>query len=112
MGWTETRLDYEDNPAGDPKIDRIDPLEMVWDSAPKSATWPTSAGCSISGATCRLMRRARCVPAIRENPFEDADYNATWVDDRFRKTASRTKTTASFTTRATIPAAMTTTTTA
>jgi hypothetical protein len=29
MGWTETRLDYEDNPEGDPKVDRTDPLEMT-----------------------------------------------------------------------------------
>jgi hypothetical protein len=35
MGWTETRLDYEDNPEGDPKVDRTDPLEMVWDSGAK-----------------------------------------------------------------------------
>jgi hypothetical protein len=35
MGWTETRLDYEDNPEGDPKVDRSDPLEMVWDSGAK-----------------------------------------------------------------------------
>jgi hypothetical protein len=31
MGWTETRLDYEDNPDGEPKIERIDPLCMYWD---------------------------------------------------------------------------------
>ncbi|XAI96510.1 portal protein [Microcystis phage Mae-JY35] len=31
MGWTETRLDYESNPAGEPKIERVDPMEMVWD---------------------------------------------------------------------------------
>lgn len=30
MGWTETRLDYDD-PEGDPKVDRTDPLEMCWD---------------------------------------------------------------------------------
>ena len=35
IGWTETRLDYEDNPEGDPKVDRVDPLEMVWDSGAK-----------------------------------------------------------------------------
>jgi hypothetical protein len=34
-GWTETRLDYEDNPEGDPKVDRVDPLEMVWDGGAK-----------------------------------------------------------------------------
>jgi hypothetical protein len=32
MGWVETRVDYEDNPDGDGREDRIDPLEMVWDS--------------------------------------------------------------------------------
>lgn len=31
MGWTETRLDYENNPDGEPKIERVDPMEMVWD---------------------------------------------------------------------------------
>ena len=35
IGWTETRLDYEDNPQGDPKVDRTDPLEMVWDGGAK-----------------------------------------------------------------------------
>src|SRR5829696_1414450 len=35
MGWTETRLDYEDNPEGDPKVDRTDQLEMCWDSGAK-----------------------------------------------------------------------------
>jgi hypothetical protein len=29
MGWTETRLNCEDNPEGDPKVDRTDLLEMV-----------------------------------------------------------------------------------
>lgn len=31
MGWTDTRLDFEDDPDGAPKIERIDPMEMVWD---------------------------------------------------------------------------------
>ena len=31
MGWVETRVDYEMNPDGDLREDRIDPLEMVWD---------------------------------------------------------------------------------
>ena len=30
MGWTKTRLDCDD-PEGDPKVDRTDPLEMCWD---------------------------------------------------------------------------------
>lgn len=31
MGWTDTRLDFEDEPDGAPKVERIDPMEMVWD---------------------------------------------------------------------------------
>src|SRR5208282_4707730 len=31
MGWVETRMDYDDEPAGMIRMDRIDPLEMYWD---------------------------------------------------------------------------------
>jgi hypothetical protein len=31
MGWTETRVDYDEDPSGKIVIDRVDPLEMAWD---------------------------------------------------------------------------------
>ncbi len=31
MGWTETHLDYSDNFNGDIEVERVDPLEMLWD---------------------------------------------------------------------------------
>lgn len=31
MGWVETRVVYDENPDGDLREDRIDPLEMIWD---------------------------------------------------------------------------------
>lgn len=31
MGWTDTRLDFTDEPDGEPKIERVDNFEMVWD---------------------------------------------------------------------------------
>lgn len=37
MGWTDTRLDYDDDPKGKPVIARLDPMKMVWDA---SATKP------------------------------------------------------------------------
>lgn len=33
MGWTETRMDYEEDPEGMILIERRDPLEMRWDTA-------------------------------------------------------------------------------
>lgn len=33
MGWTDTRLDYEENPQGKPIIARLDPMKMVWDAS-------------------------------------------------------------------------------
>jgi len=35
MGWTETRMSYDDNPEGNILIDRIDPLEIWWDPGAK-----------------------------------------------------------------------------
>lgn len=32
LGWTETRMDYEENEKGDISIKRISPLEMGWDT--------------------------------------------------------------------------------
>lgn len=31
MGWTDTRLDFEEEPDGMPKVTRMDPLKMGWD---------------------------------------------------------------------------------
>lgn len=31
MGWTDTRLDFETEPDGIPKVMRLDPLKMAWD---------------------------------------------------------------------------------
>ncbi len=77
MGWTETRLDYEDNPDGEPRIDRIDPLEMVWDSAAKKRN-------VIDGRRVFHIRRDIPIEEARalcpNDDFEDADYNATWVN--------------------------------
>lgn len=33
MGWSETTLDYTNNPDGDPCIRRLDPLKMYWDNS-------------------------------------------------------------------------------
>lgn len=33
MGWTDTRLDYDDDPKGKPVISRLDPMKMVWDAS-------------------------------------------------------------------------------
>lgn len=35
MGWTETRMDYEQDPEGMIVVDRLDPLEMGWDCSSK-----------------------------------------------------------------------------
>ncbi|MGW6778984.1 portal protein [Brucella pseudogrignonensis] len=31
MGWTDTRIDFDDNPDGAPCMSRLDPLKFVWD---------------------------------------------------------------------------------
>jgi hypothetical protein len=81
MGWTETRLCYEDDPTGKPLVDRVDPLEMVWDRGAKKRNvvdakrvFHVRRGVPIDEA------RSLC-PGDPDYPFDDADYNATWLDD-------------------------------
>lgn len=73
MGWTDTRLDFEEDPDGAPKVERIDPMEMVWDC---SASKP-----NLQDAE-RLFR-------VKEFPWSEAQQlfpgvpremlNATWA---------------------------------
>jgi hypothetical protein len=37
MGWTESRLDFDDEPEGSPIVERIDPVEMYWDASARKS---------------------------------------------------------------------------
>lgn len=82
MGWTETRLDYEDNPQGDPKIERVDPLEMVWDSSAKKRNLIDRRRQFQIRRNITLDEARALCPGDPDHPFADEDYNASWVDDR------------------------------
>lgn len=82
MGWTETRLDYEDNPQGDPKIERVDPLEMVWDSSAKKRNLIDRRRQFQIRRNITLDEARALCPGDPDSPFADEDYNASWVDDR------------------------------
>lgn len=80
MGWTDTRLDYEENPDGEPKIERIDCLEMFWDAAARKA--------NLTDA--RRIYRVRQKAPLEEvkakwpigadgQELLDEDYDATWA---------------------------------
>jgi len=77
MGWTETRLDYEEEPEGQPVIERLDPLEVVWDSSARKRNLVDMR---------RVFHIRRDIPIedaralCPGDHFEDADYNASWVD--------------------------------
>ncbi len=51
MGWTETYLQFDTNPDGDLRIERVDPLEMFWDER----------------ATQRCLSDARWVMRIKQD---------------------------------------------
>src|SRR5262245_59744457 len=83
MGWTETRLDYEDNPNVKPMVIRIDPIEMVWDAGAKQANLIDAR---------RIYRVQRKVPLrdakekwpvnlARQPILDDAVYDAAWAGE-------------------------------
>ncbi|MBW3099225.1 hypothetical protein [Pseudohoeflea coraliihabitans] len=70
MGWTENRLDFEEDPDGAPVTEKCDPLEMFWDASARKSN----------------LRDARRLWKIKEMPidaareqfpdFSDADIDA------------------------------------
>ena len=83
MGWTETRLDYEDNPNGDPKIERIDPIEMVWDNSAKQANLTDARRIfRVTRKTPLNEAKSRWPLGLDGQPIlDDAVYNAAWAGE-------------------------------
>lgn len=77
MGWIETRLDYDDDPDGDPVDDRISPLEMYWDSSARRR--------NLSDA--RRIWHVRKMPLIEAREMfpdvDDAMLDASWTNIDF-----------------------------
>lgn len=80
MGWTETRLDHEDNPNGDPRIDHLDPLSMVWDSSAKKRNLVDKRRVFHIRRDIPIDEARALCPGDADQPFEDCDYHASWVD--------------------------------
>lgn len=74
LGWTETRLDLDDNPAGEPSTERIDPFEMYWDFNARQRNL----------ADARRVWRVRQMPlAEAKDMFPEADdtmLDANWAE--------------------------------
>lgn len=62
MGWTETRLDYEVDPDGAILIERVDPLEMVWD------------------ITARKRNLGDAKWVAREKTYSKKEFHSIWPD--------------------------------
>lgn len=79
MGWTETRIDMEENPAGNPEINRVDPMEMFWDYDAKRR--------NVSDA--RRVWRVRRIPVSEAKAmfpgFTAAQLDAQWTLVRDRQ---------------------------
>lgn len=75
IGWTETRLDYDEDPDGKLMIERVDPMEMYADCASKKKNF----------ADARRVTRIRDLPmSVCHEMFPDADesdLHAGWAMD-------------------------------
>lgn len=74
MGWTETRLDRTNNPDGEPKIERLDPMEMVWKDGSKANL--------VDSKRIWRVRKMDIAEAQKLFPNASPDQlNAAWADD-------------------------------
>ena len=81
MGWTETRLDYDDNPEGDPKVDRTDPLEMGWDRGAKKRNLADARRVFHIRRDVPIEEARALCPGDEKAPFDDSDYHAAWIGE-------------------------------
>jgi hypothetical protein len=93
MGWTETRLDYEDNPDGDPCIKRVSPLAMYWDHTAREPNltdarriWRVYRDYPIEEARAKFADVMITADNGDRLPLEDTDLDAAWA----RKGTERT----------------------
>lgn len=75
MGWTESRLDFDDDPEEpNPLVERIDPFEMLWDKSARKR--------NLSDAR-RIWRVRQDIPIDeardRYPDIADADLDASWA---------------------------------
>lgn len=73
VGWTETRLDFEENDQGEPTMAAVNPLEMLWDKSARRK--------NLTDAR-RVWRVRKVATSIAQEMFPDAektDLNARWA---------------------------------
>lgn len=74
MGWTDTRLNFEDDPEGKTEDERVDPLEMYWDTTNKRKNL-------LGGRFVMRLKRDICLDdakAMFPDVMEE-DLNASWI---------------------------------
>lgn len=75
MGWTETRLNYDEDPDGNLDVSRVDPLEMFWDPSAKKKNLGNSRY-QFRVRDMPLMEAVSLLPGV---PI--ADLHAEWAED-------------------------------
>ena len=76
LGWTETRMDYEEEAEGQARVDRVDPLEMVADPAARKPNLMDA----------RYLRRSK---VMSQDEFDSRWPNALGAGDAGEKTGGR-----------------------
>lgn len=81
MGWTDTRVDYDEEPDGKFIVERMDPLEMYWDASARKK----------NVADARRLWRVKDVPIRQAKELfpdeeDQSQLNASWADDQASQT--------------------------
>ena len=84
IGWTETSLDFEEDEEGEPNIERIDPLEMGYDSRARKR------GLTDSSRFFRVHKMSK-EEAVSQWPEVDPSIlDADWLSDTDKATVAKT----------------------
>lgn len=75
MGWTETRIDYDEDPDGMILIDHVDPLGMFWDAS------ATKKNLNDARWVARVKRMSKDDVQEMWPDYEGAEKADQWLDD-------------------------------